>query len=240
MRTRLEGKQTVERYLHSLTHELKSPLAAIRGAAELLDEADMPAAERARFLANIRGQADRLTQIAERLLELARVEQQRVLGESQRLDAAALAREQAEAASPLAAQRGITIAVAAPTPAPVDGDRFLLSRALANLMDNALAFSPSPGRVDVKVQRMQPPAPSKARPLVLIEIADAGPGIPAYARERVFERFFSLPRPNGGEKGTGLGLSFVREVAALHGGRVELRARAPRGVCARFELPGVG
>ncbi len=230
MRTRLEGKQTVERYLHTLTHELKSPLAAIRGAAELLGEPDMPAPERQRFLHNIRTQSDRLTQIAERLLELARVEQQQVLGETERLDAAALVRELAEAARPIAEGRGIRIAVHAPQPAPVQADRFLLGRALTNLIDNAVDFSPDHGEVRLHVH-------TAARPgRLLIDIDDAGPGIPAYARERVFERFFSLPRRHGGPKGTGLGLSFAREVAELHGGSVTLENRPAGGARARFAL----
>jgi two-component system sensor histidine kinase CreC len=236
MRTRLEGKQTVERYLHTLTHELKSPLAAIRGAAELLGEPDMPAVERGRFLDNIRSQSDRLTQVAERLLELARVEQQQVLGETEPLDAAALVRELAEAARPLAEGRGIRIVVDAPEPAPVRADRFLLGRALANLIDNAVGFSPDDGEVRIRVRSASGTPPSMLGQVV-IEVEDQGPGIPEYARGRVFERFFSLPRRPGGPKGTGLGLSFAREVAELHGGMVMLRSGQRRGALATLRLP---
>ena len=221
MRERLEGKQYVERYLHTLTHELKSPLAAIRGAAELLDEADMPEAERRRFLGNIREQAERLSRVADRLLELARLEQRQVLGEAEAIDLAELVESVVETARPVAAQREVSLELRAEGASRVRGDRFLLSQAIGNLLDNALDFSPQAGRILIAVH----PHEDQAE----IEIRDQGPGIPDYALERVFERFFSLPRPDGGRKGTGLGLSFVREVAHLHGGSVRLENPAPPG-----------
>lgn len=233
MRERLEGKQYVERYLHTLTHELKSPLAAIRGAAELLDEADMPEAERQRFLGNIREQAERLSRVADRLLELARLEQRQVLGEAESIDLAELARTCAEAAGPLAVKRDVVVELHAEWGQLVRGDRFLLSQAIGNLLDNALDFSPDGGHVRIEVGRDGDQAE--------VCIRDQGPGIPDYAAERVFERFFSLPRPDGGRKGTGLGLSFVREVAQLHGGSVRLDnlgpSDKPQGARAILRLP---
>ncbi|NEX20274.1 two-component system sensor histidine kinase CreC [Thiorhodococcus mannitoliphagus] len=237
MRERLEGKQYVERYLHTLTHELKSPLAAIRGAAELLGEADMPPAERVRFLDNIREQSDRLAQVAERLLELARVEQQQTLADSERIDLTTLIRSTAEAAAPLAAQRGIRLQVDADGPHEVQGDAFLLGRALANLLDNALGFSPDAGLVVFALRALDPEDRRGAPALVEVCIDDQGPGIPDYAADKLFERFFSLPCPGASRKGTGLGLSFVREVAELHGGSIELENRAPTGARARLRLP---
>ena len=72
-----------------------------------------------------------------------------------------------------------------------------------------------------------------------VVVDDAGPGVPAFARERIFERFYSLPRPEGGRKSTGLGLSFVREIAALHGGTVTVENRAGGGTRAVLGLPAV-
>ncbi|NEV63675.1 two-component system sensor histidine kinase CreC [Thiorhodococcus minor] len=239
MRERLEGKQYVERYLHTLTHELKSPLAAIRGAAELLTEGDMPPAERTRFLDNIREQSDRLAEVAERLLELARVEQQQALTESAPLDLKTLVQGCVEAAAPLAAQRGIRFQLDAEGPYQVQGDAFLLGRALANLLDNALRFSPEAGCIRVVLRRLAPAKSREAPSLVEVCLEDEGPGIPDYARDRVFERFFSLPCP-GAKKGTGLGLSFVREVAELHGGSIRLENRSTTGARARMSLPLLG
>ena len=111
----------------------------------------------------------------------------------------------------------------------VSGDPFLLRQALRNLVDNALAFSPAGGevRVDAVVDAGR----------VRIRVADRGPGVPDYARERVFERFYSLPRPDGTPRSSGLGLPFVREVARLHGGDVRLENRDGGGAIAMLSLP---
>jgi len=110
----------------------------------------------------------------------------------------------------------------------VRGDRFLLAQALTNLLENAMEFSPEGGEVELRAERSGDDA--------LILVRDQGPGLPEYARRRAFERFFSLPRPDG-RKGTGLGLSLVREVAALHGGRVEIGPGKAVGAEARLTLP---
>jgi two-component system sensor histidine kinase CreC len=229
MRERLEGRRYVERYVHTLTHELKAPLAAIRGAAELLAEEDMPAAERQRFLANIRGQEERLRLVAERMLNLARVEQQETLQESVPVDLMRLAGDAAESVAATARARGIRIEVAGPASLTVTGEPFLLRQAVGNLLENAIAFSPQGGQIDLALEA----APGLAR----IRVRDRGPGVPDYALGRVFERFFSLPRPDGSAKSTGLGLSLVREVAALHGGSASLSNHPEGGAVAVLELP---
>ncbi len=229
MRERLEGRRYVERYVHALTHELKSPLAAIRGAAELLAEEGMPVAERQRFLANIRGQAERLRLVAERMLNLAQVEQQEILHESVPIDLARLVPEAVEAVRATAQARGIDIQVNGPAALTLSGEPFLLRQALVNLLENAIAFSPAGGRIEVALVA----APGRGT----ITVRDQGPGVPDFALGRVFERFFSLPRPDGTGKSTGLGLSLVREVAALHGGRARLDNHPEGGALAVIELP---
>ena len=113
-------------------------------------------------------------------------------------------------------------------PAALNGDRLLLAQALSNLLDNALEFSPPGGVIELSG------APEEGG--YLLRVRDHGPGVPDYALERVFERFYSLPRPDSG-KSTGLGLSLVREVAQLHGGRAELLNHADGGAEARLWLP---
>lgn len=229
MRTQLEGKAYVERYVHTLTHELKSPLAAIRGAAELL-EGEMPAEQRQRFVANIGNEGARLQQLIERLLNLARVEQRQGLEERVPVGLHDLVEEllQAQAARIQAAGLRVENRVAPGLCAL--GERFLLSQALANLLDNALDFTPAGGLLRLEAERRGP--------WLELRLFNQGEPIPEFALPRLTERFYSLPRPATGRKSTGLGLNFVQEVAGLHGGELEVRNRDD-GVQACLRLPVV-
>ncbi|AXT46539.1 MULTISPECIES: two-component system sensor histidine kinase CreC [Chromobacterium] len=225
MRRKLEGKAYVEGYVHTLSHELKSPLAAIRGAGELLRE-DPPPETRRRFVDNILAQSLRMQQLIERLLWQARVES-RLRPDAQPLDWPALIEETADGKALAAARRAARIERRL-APASLNGDRLLLTQALSNLLDNALEFSPPGGVIELHGGLEEGG--------YLLRVRDHGPGVPDYALERVFERFYSLPRPDSG-KSTGLGLSLVREVAQLHGGRAELLNHADGGAEARLWLP---
>jgi two-component system sensor histidine kinase CreC len=110
----------------------------------------------------------------------------------------------------------------------MEGERFLVRHAVQNLLQNALEFTPVGGRIEVSVR--------SAGDAVYVECADSGPGVPDYALERIFERFYSLPRPESGRKSSGLGLPFVKEVATLHGGWVTLENRPQGGARAILRL----
>lgn len=229
MRRKLEGKAYVEQYVQSLTHEMKSPLAAIRGAAELLQE-PLPEAERQRFARNIAQQEQRLTETIDQLLRLAEVEQHGWLQKREALDPAALCRQLAESLGPRLQAAGLRLQLSLPAAAVrVQGDAWLLRQALSNLLDNAIAFSPPGGGIGLAVEA--------GNGMVEIAVTDAGPGVPDYALPRVFERFYSLARPDGGQRSSGLGLPFVREVARLHGGSARLCNRAEGGAQAVLSLP---
>jgi len=237
MRARLEGKQYVEQYVHTLTHEMKSPLAAIRGSAELLEsppgDAPMPDADRARFAGSIRRQAERLAQMIDKLLALAAVEHRQRLERPEPVALAAIAREAAEQCAQRIEGAGARLLLDLdPSLPPVRGDAFLLRQALINLLDNAADFSPPGGEIVLRLQRIG----ESQR----VEVGDRGPGVPDYALGRVFERFYSLPRPAGGSRSSGLGLCFVAEVASLHGGMAELRNRGDggAGAIAGLSIPG--
>ena len=234
MRARLEGKQYVEQYVHSLTHEMKSPLAAIRGSAELLEHADgrqpMSDEDRARFAGSIRNQSERLAQMIDKLLALAAVEHRQRLDQPEWLAPASLAREAAEHCAPRLEQAGLSLRLAlAPEIPRIRGDAFLLRQALVNLLDNAADFSSPGGEIELHMD-------ADDRQL-RIAVADRGQGVPDYAMPRVFERFYSLPRPDGASRSSGLGLCFVAEVAALHDGTVELRNRDDGGAIATLLIP---
>ena len=228
MRENLEGKQYVEQYVHALTHELKSPLAAIRGAAELLEQ-PLPEADRQRFVASIAAQGERMAQMVDKLLALAAVEHRQRIEQVQSLDAAVLLHEAADAVRDHAEATGIEVRVEPANGLVLTGDGFLLRQALVNLLDNALDFAPRGSTVDVRALR--------DGETVRFEVADRGAGVPDYARERVFERFYSLPRPDGGSRSSGLGLPFVAQVAELHGGSTSLTEREGGGTVAILLLP---
>jgi two-component system, OmpR family, sensor histidine kinase CreC len=231
MRVALEGKAYVERYTQALAHEVKAPLSAIRGAAELLQE-ELPAEERAKFLANLRTESARVEQIVERMLRLAALEARRGLEAAACVSAGDVAKEAVEALRPVWTARGIDVRLTVvEADARVRGEVFLLVQAVVNLVQNAVEFSMADGVVDVTVEC--------GEGCVRVVVDDEGPGVPAFALDRIFERFYSLPRPNGGRKSTGLGLSFVREIAGLHAGRVEVVNRMEGGTRAVLILPVV-
>jgi two-component system sensor histidine kinase CreC len=227
MRTELEGKAYVEQYVHTLTHELKSPLAAIRGAAELL-EGEMPAEQRQRFVANIAGEGARLQQLIERLLNLALVEQRQGLEERVSVDVHALVEALLQGQAARIQAAGLRAVNGVPVGLVVAGERFLLRQALANLLDNALDFTPPGGELLF--------AAETGAAGVELSLFNQGEAIPDYALPRLTERFYSLPRPASGRKSTGLGLNFVQEVALLHGGGLTL-TNVPGGVRASLRLP---
>lgn len=213
MRTELEGKAYVERYVHTLTHELKSPLAAIRGAAELL-EAEMPAAQRRRFVANISEEGERLQNLVERLLHLAQVEQRQGLEERVAVPLQAMIDELVHAQMARIEQRQVQVDNQVDASQRLFGERFLLRQALSNLLDNALDFTPPGGLI-----RFACEADGES---LQVHLFNQGTAIPDYALPRLTERFYSLARPATGRKSTGLGLNFVQEVAQLHGASLNI------------------
>jgi len=227
MRTQLEGKAYVERYVHTLTHELKSPLAAIRGAAELLHD-EMPHDQRKRFVSNIEGESARLQHLIERLLNLAMVEQRQGLEERVPVALAELIDELLAARSTRIERQALRIDIHIDPRLQLLGERFLLSQALANLIDNALDFTPVDGRLGLTAK----PEGERIR---FTLYNDAAP-IPDYALPRLSERFYSLPRPDSGRKSTGLGLNFVEEVVQLHAGEMHI-GNVEGGVEVRLLLP---
>ena len=226
MRYKLEGKEYVEELMHTLAHELKSPIAAIQGSAELLSE-DMPATERQRFLANILDQNRRQRRLIERMLALVQVEKQQRLAAIAPIHARTLLEEVHSDFSAKLAAKQTHLEINAED-IMLKGDALLLRQAVGNLIGNAIEFSPAGSMVRVHVKYVDGAAH--------IRVVDEGPGIPEYALSRIFERFYSLPRPDAA-KSTGLGLPFVREVAHLHGGSITVANRQPCGVVACLEIP---
>lgn len=231
MRDALENRAYVENYVQTMTHEMKSPVAAIRGAAELLHE-EMPAGRREKFLANIRAEADRLQNIIDRLLALSALESRKRLENPAVIPLADLARAVCERLQPAAEARGLRLELSCDGHPEVLGESFLLQSALHNLLQNAIDFSPGGAVIRIRVAR------DAGGQNAEITVEDSGPGIPDYALPRIFDRFYSLQRPDTGHKSSGLGLCFVREAASLHHGSIHVENRTgTTGTRAMLRLP---
>jgi two-component system sensor histidine kinase CreC len=232
MREALEGKKYVEQYVHTLTHELKSPISSVRGAAELMQE-DMPPERRAGFLANIRSETERMQSLVDRMLDLSGLEGRRGLLEIERVDIAGLAAETRARLDAALTRKELRWVSDIPSALSVPGERFLLQQAFLNLIENAISFSPRGGEIRVIASRAGEGRDAGAR----IEILDDGPGLPDYAGDKVFEKFYSLQRPDTGRKSSGLGLTIVQEITRLHGGNIRLENRPEGGLRADWTLP---
>ena len=227
MRDKLDRRAEVEQGMRTLTHELKSPLAAIGGAAELLHD-ELPAADRERFALQIGEQVQRLREMVDRLLELSRLESLQAPAHPQALRLKALVDEQLAQRAALLSQRRLQVAWLANDESELTGDAEALALAVSNLLANALDFAPDGSTLELGLAR-------RGGELVFT-LRDQGPGAPDYAAPRLGERFFSTPRPRDGRKGSGLGLAIVRQVAQLHGGRLVFENAAP-GLRVRLVLP---
>jgi two-component system sensor histidine kinase CreC len=220
MRDKLDGKQYVEDYVQTLTHELKSPLSAIKGASEILQ---LPVTEqkRALFAKNIEQESTRMQQLIDQLLELAKLEKQPDIN-FQLINLKTLVETTLNACLVNTSDKELHIDNQIPADLTIKGDPFLLRQGLINLLDNACDFTPPKHTIRVSIEHT-----SEA---IKLSVFNQGAAIPDYALDRVTQRFYSLPRSNG-QKSTGLGLSFVEQIMQLHKGRFDIK-NVKHGVCA--------
>lgn len=221
MRQRLVGQDYIEGYVRALTHELKSPVAALRGAGELLQD-ELPAADRQAFAQQVVQQSERLQRLIERLLELSKLEQRPRVCPSTTVSLHDCAQAALASCQARAQQRGLQLQLCG-TGASGPWDAELITLALGNLLDNAIDFAPTGSTVRLTLAGAH------------LSVQDQGPGVPDYALPRLGERFFTTARPNGERSGSGLGLAIVQRIAALHGGQLHLSNTHP-GFCARLAL----
>ena len=217
MRSELDGKQYIQDSVQHLTHELKSPITAIQGALELISP-NMPPETQAHFLAQIKTQSDRVQTIIQNMLGLATLEHQQQLHHLATVNLNDLVQMQIKHLASKAALNRVQIKFSPIQPVEIQADTFLLGQAIHNVLENALDFSPANSEINIAVEVNQNQ--------IKLTICDAGSGIPEYALDKIFDKFYSLPRPqntqNAGQKSTGLGLNFVQEVVKLHGGTIAL------------------
>lgn len=226
MRAKLEGKAYVENMVTTLSHELKTPLAAIRGAAELLEDgANNDDRARRKFLSNIQTEVRRLDRIVGDLLRLSRLEAIRPVEEP--VDLVPLTRELEENLRARVESAGMRLDWQIQTSearARLAGEQWELL--LNNLVDNAVRFSAPGGLVEIVL--------SAHEQTIRLQVRDHGAGIEAELLPKIFDRFFTTPSPRSGERGTGLGLAIVKSVVEGAGGRIEVQSQA--GVGATFEV----
>jgi len=230
MRVALEGKKTIEKYTQSLTHEMKSPLTAIKGAAEICLE-EMDSKQRAIFLSNIIEETDRSHAILEKLLKIASLEAKSGLDSPESFNLKECLEQVQSSLMGFWKPRNIEVEIRGDSNLHLFGERFLLFQSFKNLIQNSIEFSPDDSKVLVLFEANE----NQMR----IAIEDQGAGIPAFALEKVFDKFFSLERPATKSKSTGLGLSFVKEVVQLHEGTISITSptAGERGTQVQILMP---
>ena len=216
----------------NIAHDLRTPLSRLRTRLELT-LLEKPDAERAaEAMRQTINEADHLLGTFNALLSIAEAEAGSRRQDMAEIDLAEIARSVAELYDPLAEEKGLALTVAAAARITVRGDPHLLAQAIANLLDNAIKYTPA-GNVALTVVKAGQGA--KHGQDIRLEVADSGPGIPEDRREAVFDRFVRLEGSRS-TPGNGLGLSLVRAVAQLHGGAVALHDNAP-GLTVVLTLP---
>jgi two-component system, OmpR family, phosphate regulon sensor histidine kinase PhoR len=221
-------------FVANVSHELRTPLTLIKGFVETLRDGAMADATRGpEFLATIEKHVDQLTNLVSDLLELSRLESREGLPRVVKVDVASMLRKVVEFMKPAAEKRRQALELSVNGRLPgVAGDPDYLERAVSNLVDNAIKYSPEGGRIRLSAKS------DDAH--VLIEVADSGIGIPAEDVPRIFERFYRVDKSRSREMGgTGLGLSIVKHVVQVHGGAVDVESAVGKGSTFRVRLPAI-
>jgi two-component system, OmpR family, phosphate regulon sensor histidine kinase PhoR len=217
-------------FVANASHELKTPLTAMRGFAETLLEGDPPEHLRQEFLGSIRSNTVRLQNLVDDLLDLSRLESGAWKVEDEETEVAATAREVWEELERHQRDRALDFRVEGDAVALADGQA--LHQIFRNLLENAVRFTPDGGSIRVGIEARGPE--------VVISVTDSGAGIPSSALPRIFERFYRVDAGRGrGAGGTGLGLAIVRHLVQSMGGEVAAESRLGEGTTIRFTLPRV-
>ena len=228
--TELRRLETVRRdFVANVSHELRTPLASIRAMAETLQDGAVHDDEVAeRFVNIIVGEVERLTRILEDLLILSRAESK--LPERNVFPLNSLIQEVAERFQPQAEKAAVAVALTLPAPLMANANRDQIEQILVNLLDNAIKYTPSGGRVEIRAEA--------AGDLLTVYVADTGIGIMSQDLPRVFERFYRVDKARSRQSGgTGLGLSIVKHIVETHGGSVTVQSEYGRGTTFAFTLP---
>jgi two-component system phosphate regulon sensor histidine kinase PhoR len=231
--TRLRDMEKAHRdFVANASHELRTPVTAIKGFAENLAGDDLGPEQVKKFAGIVARQSDHLTTLIEDLLELTRLEHQREGGvlERENISVSSVLWAAVETCALEAQEKGMAISVKCPEELLADINVPLIQRAVTNLVDNAIKYSPPHTAIEVTGA----PAPEG----ITLSVRDHGPGIAAEHRERIFERFYRVDKSRSRKLGgTGLGLSIVRHAADMHGGTVSVQSVVGEGSVFTLVLP---
>jgi signal transduction histidine kinase len=233
-----ENDRLKTEFLNNVSHELRSPLAAIASASKIINRyGDENKKSGKRFSSVIMDEADRLGRLINELLDLAKIEAGRVEWNMETLDnPGELLSHVAMTFKPLAEERGVQLRVLCPERLPaISGDRDRLIQVLTNLCSNAMKFTPEGGAITLTGEVGE----RTGTPVIVVKLLDTGVGIPEDQLDKIFDRFHQVQVRKGGNKpkGTGLGLAICREVIAHHGGEIWAEAPLEGGTRMVFYLP---
>ena len=213
----------------NIAHDLKSPITRIRGIAEVSLTSNSSLKEYESMAAGTIEECDRLLDMINTMLIISRTEAGVTQLDSRKLDITNLVRDACDIFQSPAEDKGLAMVCSLPENISINGDMRLIQRMVANLLDNAIKYTPANGRIDVSV------AEGTDR-LVQIAVRDSGIGIPAKDQEHIFERFYRCD-PSRSQAGTGLGLSFARAVARAHHGEIMVESSPGEGSTFIVKLP---
>jgi len=218
-------------FVANVSHELRTPLTIIRGFVETLEDGALADPERAReFLGLISKHSRQLANLVENLLDLSRLESPQVLRKQIRFDLGSVVNRVVDLQGPIAQKKAQSLRLDSTLLPPIVGDPEYLERAVSNLVDNAVKYTPEGGMIRVSTRS------EEGR--VIVEVTDTGIGIPEADLSRVFERFYRVDKSRSRDMGgTGLGLAIVKHVVQSHGGTIEASSRLGQGTTFRMALP---
>jgi two-component system sensor histidine kinase KdpD len=218
-------------FVSLVSHELRSPMAAVIGAARTLQDRwrMLSASQRESFLALIGDETSRLAELVGDVLDTSRIEAGTFSYRFDEVDLASLVDEAVEAAALAQQEVPVHVSVRSGALPTIRGDRARLRQVLGNLIENAVKYSPEDGEVRISA--------AAANGAVQIDVRDSGPGIPRDQQERIFEKFGRADVEGGSKPGTGLGLFIARSIAEAHGGSLEVASGTGPGATFTLTLP---